>query len=123
MVNHDVMRLDIPVHYSLAMAEVQCLKKLIYVVSDIVICQSRVQCSKVGVVNIFEDQTGRLALTITNNVQQRDDVRTSGQVLENLDLSLDLPFLDGFEDFDDTFLVVDDVYAFKHLRIFSSAYF
>lgn len=123
MVNHDVMRLDIPVHYSLAMAEVQCLKKLIYVVSDIVICQSGVQCSKVGVVNILEDQAWCFALTITNNVQQRDDIRASGQVLENLDLSLDLPLLDGFQDFDNTFLVVNDIYAFKYLRVLSSACF
>lgn len=59
-------------------------------------------------------------LGIANDVEQSDDVGTASQVLENLDLSLDLLLLDGLEDLDDAFLVIDDVDAFKDFRIFSA---
>lgn len=40
-------------------------------------------------------------LRIPNDIQQRDDVRSTSNVLQNLDLSLNLLLLDGLEHFDD----------------------
>jgi len=40
--------------------------------------------------------------------------------LQYLNLPFDLFLLDGFEDFDDTFLVVDDVYALKDFRVLAT---
>ena len=40
--------------------------------------------------------------------------------MQNLDFALDLLLLDGLEDFDHAFLVVDYVDAFKHLGIFAT---
>ena len=53
---------------------------------------------EVGVVDEFEDQAGRLRLRVSNNVEQADDVRPAGEVLQNLDLALDLLLLDWLED-------------------------
>ena len=41
--------------------------------------------------------------------------------MQDLDLTLYLLLLDGFEDFDDAFLIVDDVDALKDFRVLSAA--
>ena len=65
--------------------------------------------------DVFCDQAWDLGSRIANHVQQGYDIWTSGQVLENFYFSLDLLLLDGFEDFDYTLFVVDDVNAFEDL--------
>ncbi len=60
-------------------------------------------------------------LVIPNDVEQSHDIRPSGQVLQDLDLALYLLLLDRLEHLDDAFLVVDDVDALEHLRVFSSS--
>ena len=65
--------------------------------------------------DVFCDQARDLGSWIANHVQQGYDVWTSSQILENFDFSLDLLLLDGFEDFDDTLFVVDDVNTLEDL--------
>lgn len=60
-------------------------------------------------------------LGVPNDIQQRNNVGPAGQVLQDLDLPLDLLLLDGLEDLDNTLLVVDDVDAFEHLGVFTTA--
>ena len=90
-------------------------EKLEHVISDVVIGEPRVEHFEVDVVNVLRDQAWNLGSRIANHVQQGYDIRTSGQVLQNLDFSFDLLLLDGLEDFDDTFFAVDDVNALEHL--------
>lgn len=90
-------------------------EKFEHVISDIVIGESRVEHFEVNVVDVFRDQAWDLGSRIANHVQQGHDIWTSGQVLENFDFSLDLLLLDGFEDFYDTLLVVDDVNTLEDL--------
>jgi hypothetical protein len=59
-------------------------------------------------------------LTIPNDIQQRNNVGTTGQVLQNLDLSLDLLFLHRLEHLDNAFLVVDNVDTFEYLGVFTA---
>lgn len=120
MVNHDVVRLHVAVHDALAVAEVQRLQQLVDVEANIVIGEPRIECAEIGIIHGFEDQTRGLALVVANNIQQRDDIRTSGEVLKDLDLSLDLLLLDGLENLYDTLLIIDDVDAFEHLGVLSS---
>lgn len=61
-------------------------------------------------------------LVVANDIQQSDDVGSATEVLQDLDLALYLFLLDGLEDLDDTFLVVDDVDALKDLGVFASAW-
>jgi hypothetical protein len=61
-------------------------------------------------------------LAIPDHIQQCNNVWTTREVLEYLDLPLDLLLLDRLEDFDDTLLVADDVYTFEHLGVFPTAY-
>lgn len=63
---------------------------------------------------------GSTDLVVPHNVQQRNDVGSTGEVLQNLDLPLYLLLLDGLEDLDDAFLVVDDVDAFEDLRVLAA---
>jgi hypothetical protein len=81
VVDHNVVRLDISMHDSLAVAEVECLEQLKDVISDIVVDESRVQRSEVCVVDILEDEAGGFALAISHHVQKGDDVGASGQIL------------------------------------------
>lgn len=98
------------------------LEKFVYVIPHIVIDEFWVEGPKVGVIDIFEYQRWCLALTIPHHVQQCNNIRPSGQILQYLDLPLYLLLLDGFENFDNAFLVVGDVDAFENLRVFPSSY-
>jgi hypothetical protein len=60
-------------------------------------------------------------LRIPHNIEKGHDVGATGKILQNLDLSLNLLLLDGLQNLDDAFLVVDNVDALKNLRVFSSA--
>jgi hypothetical protein len=62
MVDHNVVRLDITMHDSLAVAEIQGLEELKDIESDINIVELGVQASEIGVVDMFEDQRRCLAL-------------------------------------------------------------
>jgi hypothetical protein len=63
------MGLDIAMHDALAVAEVECLEELEDVISYVVVDESRVKSSEVCVVDILEDQTRSLALTVSHNVE------------------------------------------------------
>ena len=152
VVDHDVVRFYIPVHYALAVTEIQRLEQLKDVVADIVVHKLGIQASEIGIVDIFEYKRGRLALgahvsyesirdegarrcglypvahptfsylIVSNDIQQRNNVWAARQILQNLDLALDLLLLDRLQDLDDAFLIVDNVDAFKHLRVLAAAW-
>lgn len=146
MIDHDIVRLDVAVHDTLAVAEIQGFQEFENVVTDIEVVELGVEVAEVGVVDKLEDQRRRFALRvaglalnargggwlvnrlgirthlrIANNVEKRDDVGAACQVLENLDLSLDLLLLNGLQDLDHAFLVVDNVDAFEYFRVLSAA--
>lgn len=96
------------------------LQQFKHVIPDIVIHKFWIQASEVRIVDILEDQGGCLALTISHHIQKRDNIGSTGQILEYLDLSLYLLLLHWLEDFDNAFLVVDNIYAFEDLRVLPS---
>ena len=67
--------------------------------------------------DVFCDQAWDLGGRVANHVQQGYNIWTPSQVLENFDFSFDLLLLNGFEDFDDTLFVIDDVDALKNLLL------
>jgi hypothetical protein len=62
MIDHNVMRLHVAVHDSLAVAVVESLEKLKDVVSDIDVVELRVEASEVGIIDVFEDERRGFAL-------------------------------------------------------------
>ena len=54
VINHDVVRLNISVHYPLAVAEIQRLQQLVDVVANIVVLKFWVQAAEVGVVDVLK---------------------------------------------------------------------
>jgi hypothetical protein len=146
MIDHNVMRLHIPVHDSLAVTVVERLEQLKDIVPHIQVVELRVEAPEIGVVDVFEDQRRCLRLystpqisqnphfsslegihwcvsylRIANDVEEGDDVGAAAQVLEDFDLTLDLLLLNGLEDLDDAFLVIDYVDALKDLRVFAAS--
>lgn len=61
-------------------------------------------------------------LRIPYNIQQRNNVGSTSQILQDLDLSLDLLLLNGLQNLDDAFLVIDDVNAFENFGVLAPAY-
>ena len=59
-------------------------------------------------------------LRIPNYIEESNDIRPTGQVLQDLDFSLDLLLLDGLQNLDDAFLVVDNVDALENFRVLSA---
>jgi hypothetical protein len=60
-------------------------------------------------------------LGVANDIKEGDDVGAAGQVLENLDFTLDFLLFDGFENLDAAFFTLDEVNALKHLGIFTAS--
>lgn len=54
VVYHDIVRLHIPMHDALAVAEVQRLEQLIDVVPHIIVDELGIQTPEVGVVDVLE---------------------------------------------------------------------
>lgn len=104
------------------MAEIQCLEQFEDIEAHVVVDEPWVKRPEICVVHILKDQRGCLALTVSHHVQQCHDIRTAGEVLQDLDFTLYLLLLDRFEYFDDAFLVVDNINAFEDLGIFASSY-
>lgn len=61
-------------------------------------------------------------LRVSHDIEERNNVRTPGKVLEDFDFSLDLLLLHWLQNFDNAFLVVDDVDPFKNFRILPAAW-
>ena len=61
-------------------------------------------------------------LTVSDHIQERDNVWSTTQVLQDLNLTLDLLLLDRLQNLDDAFLVVDNIDALEYLGVFSSPY-
>lgn len=60
-------------------------------------------------------------LRVSDDIQQRNNVGATGEVLEDLDFSLDLLLLHGLQNLDDAFLVVDNIDPFEDFRVLSTA--
>ena len=94
MIYHDIVGLHISMHYALAVTEIQSLRRLVsfskpnfqfphstyleqlkYVVSDIHIHEFRVETSKVRIVDILKNEGWRLALIVSDNIQQCYNIR------------------------------------------------
>lgn len=52
-------------------------------------------------------------LIVFNNIEQSNDVGFISKVLQNFDFMFDFFFFDWFQNFDDVFLIVDDVDVFE----------
>mmetsp|Transcript_87004 Transcript_87004/g.193546 ORF Transcript_87004/g.193546 Transcript_87004/m.193546 type:complete len:309 (+) Transcript_87004:276-1202(+) len=121
VVDHHVLRLDVPVHDALRVAIVQCPEDLEDVKADVEVSESRIQRLELMVLDILEDQTRRLRRWVPDDVQQSDNVRTTAQVLEDPDLPLDLLCLHRLEDLDDTPVPCGDVHALEYLAVLATA--
>lgn len=62
MIDHNVMRLYVSVHDSLAVAKVESLEQLKDVVTDIDVVELGVEASEIGVVDMLEDERWGLTL-------------------------------------------------------------
>lgn len=65
--------------------------------------------------DVFRDQRGNFRGGVADDIKQGDDVWTPGEVLENLDFTLDFLLLDGLQDLDDALLLVDNIDALEYL--------
>jgi len=116
VVNHNVMRLDISVHNSLRMAEVQGLEDLEHVEADVEVSETFVKCAEINIagVNELHDEGGSLGHRVSDDINQVDNVNSSLDRLQNFDLTSNLGFLNGLQDFNNDALVVRVVDPFVH---------
>ena len=119
VIDHNVVRLDVSVHDALGMTEVERLEEFENVVPDVVVDETWVEGAEVGVVDILKDQARSLTLAVPDDVQQSHDIGTSGQILQDLDLTLYLLLLDRLQNLDDTLLVVGDIDALEDFGVFA----
>mmetsp|Transcript_51395 Transcript_51395/g.111835 ORF Transcript_51395/g.111835 Transcript_51395/m.111835 type:complete len:285 (-) Transcript_51395:240-1094(-) len=120
VVDHDVVRLHVAVHDAVGMAVLERLEQLVDVVAHVVVCERGVERAEVGVVDVLEDERGRLGLRVPDDIEQLDDVGPARQIHQDLDLALDLLLLDGFEDLDDHLGAVGHAHALEHLRVLTA---
>lgn len=123
VVDHDIVRLDVSVHDSLAVAVVQGSQNFEDVVSDVEICEALVESSEIDIssVHVLHDKCGSFRHRVSHYVQQVYDVDSVLQCLEYLDLTSYLGLLDRFQDFYDNALVVKSIDSFVDFGVLSSA--
>jgi len=59
-------------------------------------------------------------LGIADDIKEGDDVGAAGQVLENLDFTLDFLLFDGFENLDAALFTLGEVNTLEHLGVFAA---
>ena len=90
MVNHDIVRLNIPMHYAHAVTIVQGFQQLVQIEADVIISQRLIQKFEVSVVDMFKNQCRCPRHRIFDNCLKSNDVRATSKVFQNLYFSLDL---------------------------------
>mmetsp|Transcript_30918 Transcript_30918/g.52835 ORF Transcript_30918/g.52835 Transcript_30918/m.52835 type:complete len:331 (+) Transcript_30918:505-1497(+) len=123
VIDHDIVRLHVPVHDSIGMTVIERLEQFEDVIPNIVVREGGVQYLEIGIVDMLEDEGGSLGLRIPHHVEELNDVGAPAHILQYFDLALDLLLFDGFEDFDDAFGIVPDVDSLEYLGVFSAADF
>mmetsp|Transcript_9963 Transcript_9963/g.25272 ORF Transcript_9963/g.25272 Transcript_9963/m.25272 type:complete len:276 (-) Transcript_9963:2362-3189(-) len=88
VVDHDVVRLDVSVNDSLAVAVVERLEEFEDVEPYVKVTERGVQDAEVDVVDVLEDERRRFTLRVTHDVEQAYDIRTSAQVSAKTDVCL-----------------------------------
>mmetsp|Transcript_14032 Transcript_14032/g.21715 ORF Transcript_14032/g.21715 Transcript_14032/m.21715 type:complete len:307 (+) Transcript_14032:338-1258(+) len=123
MINHDIVRLDIPMHHPIRMTIIQRLEQLKYIIPNIIIRQGRIQYLEIGIIHMLKNQRGGLGLWIPYHIQQLDNVGPPTHILKYFDFTFNLFFFDGLENFNDAFGVVADVDSLEYLGVFAPADF
>jgi hypothetical protein len=90
VINDDVMGLDIPVHDAIGVAVVQGDADLVDVESDVKVRQGWIQKFEIRVGNVFEHEARCLAVWVTHDIKQADDVGAAAEVLKDLNLTAKL---------------------------------
>lgn len=108
MINHHVVRSDITVHDTLAMGEVQSSQKLVGVISNVHVIETRIQRSEICIVYVFENDAdvgslylisltpiqdwglkGYANLLTLDGIDELDDVGAIFEILEYLEFATD----------------------------------
>ena len=116
-VDHDVLRLHVPVDDAHRVRVVQRDEQLREVEADVARRELRVEDPEVHVVDLLENQRRDLAVLVLDQVVQLHHVRAPRQVLQDLDLPVDLLQLHRLQHLDHARLVVQHVHPGKHLRV------
>ena len=97
------------------------LQKLEDVIPHVVINEFWIQTPEVRIVDILEYQRRRLALTVPDDIQQRDHIGPSAQVLQDLDLPLDFFLFNRLQHLDYALLIIHNVDSLEDFRVFAPA--
>ena len=116
MVDHDVVRLDISVHDTLRVAEIERFENLKHVEANVEVIEALIQLAEVCIARVdkLSDDRRRLGQGVPHHIDQVDDIRAASERLQNFDLSSNLVLLDWLEYFDDDSLIRLRIYAFVH---------
>ena len=116
MVDHDVVRLDISVHDTLRVAEIERFENLKHVKANVEVVEALIQLAEVSIarVNKLSDDRRRLGQGVSHHIDQVDDIRAASERLQNFDLSSNLVLLDRLKYFDDDSLIRLRIDAFVH---------
>jgi len=120
MVNHHVVRLNISVHDSISVTMVKSKEDFIDVIANICIRERGIENLEVGIVDVLKNEAGSLALRVSHNVKEANDVWPTAEILEDLYLALNLLLLNRLEDLNDAPRLVDDIESLEHFAVFSS---
>lgn len=96
MVNHDVMRLHIPMHDTFRVAVIECLQDFEHVITNIEVIEALVKFAEVGIARVdkLSDDRRCLRQRIANDIKHVNDIDTTLERLQNFDLTSDLVLLD-----------------------------
>ena len=121
IVDDDIKRLDVSMHDSVGVRELEGLEHLKDVKSSLEVGESGEELLGLGVVHVLVHETRHAADLLLKQVNKLDNVWTSIDCLADLDLSVDLLLLDGLEDLDHALEVVGFAVTKIYLGVLASA--
>ena len=121
MIDHDVKRLHISVHDAMEVRIFQRLQNHVGVESDVHVVEATGQYFRLNVGDVFKNKRWCLGTRVSENIIELDDVGTTVQCLQDLDLAILFFDSNGFENFYDTLLIIGKVSTLKDFRVFAAA--
>ena len=120
VVDHDIVRLDVPVHDALGVCEVESLEELTNVGLDVLEGKLGVEHFMVDVGDMLHNEADYICRGTLHNVVEFNDIFGLGQGLEQLDFSLYSGRICLFETLDHALLVIIYIQGFEYFRVFAS---
>ena len=106
-------------HNSVGMAIIESFQELEKIIPNIIVSKSWIKDFEIGIIHVLKNERWGFRLWITDNIQKLNDILSAGEILQDLNFTLNFLLLHRFQDFNYTFRVIINIESCENLTILS----